>query len=150
MQSQPKSHLVLHVATLAIWLLAAASVTYWTLLTTQVRGPAGRADVAFVAVDAVDTALLARLLGTKAAISPQAQTAAVAASRFALKGVVSGAPGSEAALISVNEQPAKPFRVGNELEPGVLLKSVTARKVILSSTSGGPALVTLEMPALDK
>ena len=94
-----------------------------------------------------DPAALARLLG---AAAPQAAAPTNVSSRFVLKGVVSGALGQEAALIVIDDKPAKAFRVGSTVEQGLVLQSASKNKVTLASTQGGPAVLTLEMPALGK
>lgn len=97
------------------------------------------------ATAAIDPLALARVLGVRAQEPvPQAS----AASRFVLQGVVAGAPRGAAALIAVDGKPARPFRVGTEIEEGFILQSVTGRQAILSVTPGGTAIVTLEMPGL--
>ena len=97
--------------------------------------------------DAVDSASVARSLG---AVATQAATPPSISSRFALKGIVSGAVGKEAALIAIDNKPALTFKVGSAVEEGLFLQSATAGKVTLSSTRDGPAVMTLEMPLLDK
>ena len=72
------------------------------------------------------------------------------ASRFVLQGVVAVAPGGGAALIAVDGKPARPFRVGSAVEEGLILQSATARQATLAGTQEGPALVTLDMPPLNK
>lgn len=90
---------------------------------------------------------MAKVLG---ATAPQADTPVAASSRFALKGVVSGALGKEAALIAIDNKPALTFKVGSAVEEGLILQSATASKVTLAATRDGPAVITLEMPLLDK
>ena len=133
--------------TLVVWALAAASVAYWGLrLLARPGAPALAPLAASISVTA-DPAVVARLLGaTPAQIAPQASLA----SRFALSGVVAGAPGGGAALIAVDGKPARPFRVGSLVEEGLVLQSATARQATLGQTRYGPALLTLDMPSLSK
>ena len=142
-----RDRLVLHTATLFVWLLAAVCVGYWFLQTVSAK-PANQAMTALATEapgNAVDTAGMARLLGA----TPLVAAAPVSNSnRFSLKGVVSGALGQEAALIVIDDKPAQAFRVGSVVEEGLFLQSATARKVTLSATPGGPASMTLEMPPL--
>jgi general secretion pathway protein C len=69
-------------------------------------------------------------------------------SRFSLVGVVARPSHSGAALISVDGKPAKPFRVGAAVEPGLLLLSVEPRRAALGPTVGGPPAFVLELPPL--
>ena len=131
--------------TLVVWALAAASVAYWGLrLLARPPALAAAARVASVPVS-TDPAVVARLLGATAA---QAAPQASLASRFALSGVVAGVPGGGAALIAVDGKPARPFRVGGVIEEGLVLQSASARQATLGQSRDGPALVTLDMPAL--
>ena len=133
--------------TLLVWALAAASVAYWGL--RLLSGPGALAPVTRAANASFtpDPAAVARLLGaTPAQAVPQASLA----SRFALSGVVAGAPGGGAALIAVDGKPARPFRVGGVVEEGLVLQSAAARQATLGETRDSPALVTLDMPSLSK
>ena len=97
--------------------------------------------------EAIDTARIAQLLG--AAVAPSSSPVP-ASSRFALKGVVSGALGQEAVLIAIDNKPALTFKVGGLVEEGLMVQSATGRRVALAATRDGPTLITLEMPLLDK
>ena len=133
--------------TLVVWALAAASIAYWGLRLLA-RPPAfAPAPLAVSVSMPPDPAVVARLLGATAA---QAAPQASLASRFALSGVVAGAPGGGAALIAVDGNPAKPFRVGGVIEEGLVLQSASARQATLGQSRDSPALVTLDMPSLSK
>ena len=133
-------------ATLVVWALAAGSLMYWGLRLSAGRGAAASPPAA-TAPAAIDPLAVARVLGARAAVAaPQASMA----SRFALQGVVAGSPGGGAALIAVDGNPARPFRVGSSIEEGLILQSAAARQATLAATPNGPALVTLEMPPLNK
>lgn len=129
--------------TAVVWAAAAGSVLYWGL-----RLSAGRSAAAMpsaVVSASIDPQALGRVLGvTPAQAIPQASLS----SRFALQGVVAGAPGGAAALIAIDGNPAKPYRVGSPVEDGLILQSASARQAKLAASPDGPILVTLEMPAL--
>lgn len=141
-----KKQWTLRLITALLWALAAASAMYWGLrlggpgatravpATAQAR-PAGDASARLAAI--------ARVLGDDP--SALASPVASASSRFALLGVVAqGSTG--AALLVIDGKPAKPYRVGSELEEGLLLQSVGPRHVVLAASAGGPALHRLELP----
>ena len=133
--------------TLVVWALATASVAYWGLRLLARPGALAPASLVVSVPFAPDPAVVARLLGaTPAQAVPQASLA----SRFALSGVVAGAPGGGAALIAVDGKPARPFRVGSVVEEGLVLQSAAARQATLGETRNSPALVTLDMPLLSK
>lgn len=135
-------------ATFALWLLAAGSAAYWALKLGS--APSRPAPVASAArgLASVDPAAIARLLGgssTAVAAAPQPSLA----SRFNLVGVVAGvASGGGAAVISVDGKPARPYRVGSQLDEGLVLQSVQGRRAVLAAQADGPPVLTLELPAL--
>lgn len=134
--------------TLALWAVAGASVVFWGL---RLSAPpaSGMAPVAAPAPLAPDAQALARLLGAAPAqaAAPSAAPVAPLASRFTLVGVLSGRnSGGGAALIAVDGQPAKPYRVGAVVEEGLVLQALGPRQAQLGATADGPAAVTLDMP----
>ncbi len=129
--------------TMALWVLAGASVVYWGL---RLSAQAPAWPVAAPAPEPVvpDAQALARLLGA-GAVAP-AEAPAVA-SRFALVGVLAGTTsGHGAALIAVDGKPPKPYRVGSEIEPGLVLQSLARSQARLGPSSGGATSMTLEIP----
>ena len=147
MVTNTDSSWAVRLATLALWLLAGASVVYWGL---RLSAPAMGIPVPAVAapLPTPDAQALARLLGVVDADAPAAVPVASVASRFALVGVLAGrSSGAGAALIAVDSQPAKPFRVGAKVDAGLVLQSVGARQARLGAALRGPTLVTLEVPS---
>lgn len=135
-------------ATTALWALAFGSVVFWGLrLSAPAAGspypPASRPMAA-----APDVNSVARALGALPDSGPAA--AAPAASRFTLLGVLAGSTHAGAALIAVDGEAAKPFRVGSTVTPGFVLESVAPRRVVLGSGEGGSSGrgLTVEMPGL--
>lgn len=134
--------------TLALWAAAGASVVFWGMrLSAPAAGMA--APVALVAPAAPDAQALARVLGAVPAAPGAASAAPVAslASRFSLIGVLSGrSSGGGAALIAVDGKPAKPFRLGAEVDEGLVLQALSPRQAQLGGSLDGPATLTLDMP----
>ena len=130
--------------TAVVWAAAAGSVLYWGLRLSAGRGAAAAMPPAVVSAS-IDPQALGRVLGVMPA---QAIPQASLSSRFALQGVVAGAPGGGAALIAIDGNPAKPYRVGSPVEDGLILQSASARQAKLAASPDGPILVTLEMPVL--
>jgi len=131
-------------ATLVVWGLAAASITFWGL---RLSAPAESVTPPAVASPppVVDPVVVGRLLGavdvrTVAAAAPEA------ASRFVLLGVIADSDGQGAALIAVDGKPARPFRVGAALADGYILQSVGARAATVGGSAQGPAAFTLQLP----
>lgn len=86
---------------------------------------------------------LARLLGAQA--RPQAAPAGPA-ERFKVMGVIASATGQGAALIAVDGQPPRAYKVGAELAPGFVLSSVSQKELKLAASQGGDVLATLALP----
>ncbi|HEY0201052.1 MAG TPA: type II secretion system protein N [Burkholderiaceae bacterium] len=145
MVTTSQSNWAVRAATLIVWALAAASAVYWGLRMSA--GPAAPpALVQATALAAPDAQALARLLGAgpKAEAAPRPGLA----SRFVLVGVLAGrASGSGAALIAIDGQRAKPFRVGAVVEDGLVLQALGPREARLGQAPTGPATLTLELPA---
>ena len=132
-------------ATFALWLLAAASAVYWGL---RLSTPSGGLVVpaVFVSPPAPDGQAIARLLGAVPVASAAAPVASIA-SRFALVGVLAGRQsGGGAALIAIDGQPARPFRVGATVDAGLVLQSLGQGQVQLGASRDGPAALTLQIP----
>jgi general secretion pathway protein C len=66
--------------------------------------------------------------------------------RFRAIGVIASASGQGAALMSVDKQPARPFRVGSNIAPGFVLKAVTQREIKLADSVQGEVTATLPLP----
>ncbi len=135
--------------TLAVWAAAGASAVYWGL---RVTAPATATSAPVVAntPTAPDVQAVARALGAQPggpAAGPAVQVPA--STRLALIGVLAGLnSGGGAALIAADGQPPQPFRVGAVVHEGLVLQNVQARTARLGHSIDGPAVMTLEMPAL--
>ena len=130
--------------TFVVWALALASAAYWGLKSTaDAAGP--QTAVSTQAMVPVDTAAVARVLGTvpeDMAAEPQVNLS----SRFVLSGVVAGRGRGGAALIAIDGQPPKPFRVGSVVDGNLLLQSVGPRRAELATRRDGPVAFALELP----
>nr|WP_315205119.1 type II secretion system protein N [uncultured Albidiferax sp.] len=130
--------------TFVVWALALASAAYWGLKSTaDAAGP--QTAVSTQAMVPVDTAAVARVLGAvpeDMAAEPQVNLS----SRFVLSGVVAGRGRGGAALIAIDGQPPKPFRVGSVVDGNLLLQSVGPRRAELATRRDGPAAFALELP----
>ena len=143
------SRLAVGLPTLLLWALLAGSALWWWLRAGQPAAPqpapvAGGAPAART----VDSAQVARVLGATAAAPAAPAAAPELGGRVVLKGVVThGARG--AALIALDGQPARPLRVGAELEGvegGWRLRSVAPHGALLAAVGGRE--LRLEMPPL--
>ena len=140
----PQSRWPLRLITTGVWGLAVASVAYWGLKLGGAPAAPMVAVVSSAMTAPVDSLKVARLLGATDAPVAAAPVVAVS-SRFTLVGVVAGASGRGTALIGVDGKPPKPFPVGTEVDPGLVLQSVRPRVAVMGSSTGAAA-VTLEMP----
>ena len=141
----------LRVSTGLLWALLGLSAGWWGL--KMASGPAAISLVAPPPVhwpEPADPVAVGRLLGAQPV--PVEGTGRLAApslaSRFVLMGVVAGFPGGGAALLSVDGQPPRPYRVGSVVADGMVLQSVQGRRALIGPARNGAAAVALELPAL--
>lgn len=127
-----------------LWLAASLSAGYWFL---QIKGHSAWTPVQGLAPSApqADADSVARALG---ALAPaiQAEVAPAAPARLQLLGVVVQGRALGAALIAVDGQPPRPWRVGATLADGLVLQSIDRRSVRLGESRTGPSTLELEMP----
>lgn len=128
-----------------LWLLAGLSAGYWILLAWG-RGPLTAVTGAAAPAVLVDVASVARALGARAPAPAEVAAPAPAVSRYSLQGVVDQPGASGAALIALDGQPPRPYRVGASLDGGLVLQSVGRRSVKLGVSADGPTTVELEVP----
>lgn len=133
-------------STLAMWTAAAAVVAYWTLQWAGLSGPASQAPTALRSTPAEPAvADVQKALGA-ASGTPVAKVDAGA--RFVLSGVVALHTGQGAALIAVDAQAPKAFKVGQVVADGWVLQSLAPRQARLAPSLDGPTVLTLDMPSL--
>ena len=145
----PHQRWSVRLSTLLLWALALASVVYWGLRLSSV--PIGLAVPAVApALPVPDAQALARLLGALPAQTEAAPEVAANPGRLVLVGVLAGQrSGGGAALIAVDGQPAKPFRVGAVVVEGELvLQSLGPREARLGASRGAATTLKLELPPL--
>ena len=129
--------------TFMVWAAVAFSAVAWGLHWSS--GPLQAA----VDVDGLkglaepDPQLVARALGGVQTSVARAD----AASRLRLVGVLSERESTWGiALLSVDGQPAKPFRVGQTVTDGLVLQATHVRQALLGAQLDGAPSVTLELP----
>ena len=136
--------------TALVWCAAAAGLIFWVL-----KFPAGTGPLILAttnpkgsSVSAQDAAShTARAWGAQSAV-PEVSMAL--STRFQLLGVIASSTGQGSALISVDGQPPKAFRVGQTLADGVTLLSLGAKQANLGSAAGGAGGFSLTLPGLSK
>ena len=126
--------------------LAAAGAAYWVLQWPD-ASDMPRSPMAVATADAPDPQALVRLMGGAGANAAQAPVTQ-APSRFVLTGVVADRAHGGAALIALDGQASKPYRVGAKVADGLVLQSVAARRAVLAPAFNAPAALTLEMKPL--
>lgn len=109
-------------ASLLLFMLCCATLAYWS---TRWLAPAQRPVAAPAAMPAVDTASLAGLFG-------RAQAASASSGDFQLKGVVVAPDDADSlALIQIDGQRMRSYRIGAELRSGVRVAEIHASHVVL-------------------
>lgn len=135
-----------------LWALAALSASYWFTKVNGVSGVSASVPAPAGEVPAVQASDLARVFGPAKAADGAPATAGVAppdpSSRLRLLGVVANRTHQGVALISVDGQPARPYRVGSALDGGWTLRQVGARSATLGASTGGNGPFTLELAPL--
>ncbi|MFS2005948.1 type II secretion system protein N [Duganella sp. CT11-25] len=119
---------------LAVVLLS-ASLAYWGL---QLFKPQQRA----IAAPPAPPAMALNIDAAKGLFGGQIAVAAV--SNYQLKGVVAARGEDSAAILSVDNKPAEAVAVGKEVVPGVLVKEVYPRYVLLSE---GGVIKRVDLPS---
>ena len=133
--------LVLPALTACIWTLAAAGMTYWVLALTRVDTQSvPLSPSTAVAMPEASAQWVSKALG-KSASAPEPMRAE--SQQFQLYGVISSPSGQGSALIGIGGEAPKPYRVGQFLQEGVSLQSLTSRKARLISSGGE---IWLELP----
>jgi general secretion pathway protein C len=131
-----------------VWALLAACAVFWGL---RIGGssPVAPAHTVPVGEAALPRVELSRLFGAEPVAKASEVPEAAASSRFHLIGVVAnkveGGPGI--ALIAIDDKPARPFRLGAEIDGDLVLQAVEARGVSIGPR-GGAATVRLDLPPL--
>jgi general secretion pathway protein C len=129
-----------------LWLAAGLSAGYWVLLAWG-RSPVTPVSTLASAQLPSDPEAVARTLGAVPSAVASPSVAAAAPPRYNLLGVVAvGSQDGGAALIAVDGQPPRPYRVGAPLDGGLVLQAVTRRTVRLGPTLESPSTIELSLP----
>ncbi|MFZ5521969.1 MAG: hypothetical protein ACOZD0_12285 [Pseudomonadota bacterium] len=135
-------------AAFVAWAVVAASLAFWALRLLAHPLPVPPQALPVSMDHAVRGDVLKLFPAAPAAVAMEPQLA----SRFQLVGVIAPRAGAMAdssgiALIAVDGQPARPFRVGARIEGQLVLQSVTSRGADIGPAGGAPA-ATLAAPTL--
>ena len=143
------NHWLIRLVTFLLAAVAAASAGYWTLK-WPTPGPTTRAAATEAALPPIDSAKVARLLGANpASVNAGTPVASVAvAAKYKLMGVIAQGQHGGSALIAIDGQTAKPYRVGEPVGDGLVLQSIKPRSATLGADAQGTGGVTLELPPL--
>ena len=127
-----------------LWLAAALASGYWFL---HIQGQGAWTPVQGLAPTApqADPDAVARALGALA-MTDQPSAAPVPAARLQLLGVAIQGRQQGAALIGVDGQPPRPWRVGALVTDKLVLQSMDRRSVRLGETRWGPTTLELTVP----
>jgi general secretion pathway protein C len=124
---------------------AAASVIFWCLqLSTPLASPVIGARISLASSLQDGGQFVARALGhATPTVVQENQTG----SQFKLLGVISSASGQGSALIAADGQWPKAYRVGQTLQEGLTLESVSVSEAVLKSSS---RQMSLNLPDIAK
>jgi general secretion pathway protein C len=146
----PYSRWRLRIVTFLVAALATASASYWVLKWNASASLQPTAAVVFSDAGPAEPRVIARVLGgaQRGAAALPGVPLDNAASRSKLTGVVAGRDNTGYAVIAVDGQPAKPYRVGALVQDGLVLHSVAPRSAALAARVDAPVSLTLELPKL--
>lgn len=131
------------------WAVVAASLAFWALRLLAHPLPVPPQALPVSMDHAVRGDVLKLFPAAPAAVAAEPQLA----SRFQLVGVIApragsaGSAGAGVALIAVDGQPARPFRVGARVDGRLVLQAVSSRGADIGP-AGGPPAATLAAPTL--
>lgn len=130
----------------ALWCAAALSAGYWALQFPSSPVILGApVTAATEGASAQASTQLQRALGaTAVAMSDAPETG-----RLQLLGVIAGISGQGSALIAVDAQTPKAYRVGQAVGEGLVLQNLSPKGAQLGATVDGPRLQVLQLP-MDK
>ena len=144
--SYPTARWPAAVATSGLWAAAIAVGGFWGLRLAAPPDAPPPPVVAAPSTSVIDPTAVARLLGAAPAGAPVVAATPEAASRFALMGVIADSLQQGIALIAVDGQPPRPFRVGRQLAEGYVLQGVGTRSAQVGSGIGATPAFTLQLP----
>ena len=125
-------------ATLLLFILLCATLAYWGMQLFQPR-PRAQAPSAKLAYN---IRAAEKLLGTGTVV-------ATASSNCQLSGIINADKQEDGvALIAVNGKPARAFRVGTEVRPGVTVKAVHEKSVTLTENGADKKLTLPQIKTL--
>lgn len=158
MQRQPVQRRVndnrrmsVRIAALLVWALAASSAVFWGLRAFSASKPVPPGAAVAPSTMVATGGPLNKVLGMTLVARAEQAEPIDEDSRFRLLGVVAprnGSIGGGVALISVGDEPAKPFRVGATIDGDAVLLAVAMRRAEIGPR-GGPASLQLELPSPD-
>lgn len=132
-----------------MWCAAVASAVFWLLGFPSGSAVQGAPLVQTTPASAAGQSQqhLARAWGVQA---PMPEVSIAQSSRFELLGVVAAASGQGSALIAVDGQPARAFKVGQTVADGVVLLGLTPKQAQLGAKPQGATLFSLNLPETHK
>lgn len=142
--TQPVRPVYRHVLTVAVWAGVLCSIYGWSVGLRPANEPADpkQWQSAF-SLPANSTDAISQLLGNPAAVVQM--SAGGLQTRFLLAGVIADDSGTGAALISVDGKAPRPYPVGAELAPGVVLHGVMRNQALLSESPDSAVSAVLNL-----
>lgn len=125
---------------LTVWFVVAYSAVSWTFKTLEAQGPALSSEAPSTPNN--NTNLLARSLGAQATPTEVPH----AASRLKLLGVLADTNGMGGALIAIDNQAPKLYRIGATVVDGLTVQALKTRQVVIGNSADATTGITLELP----
>ena len=130
-----------------LWAGAAALAVFWGLKLSAPRQVVAVPQAGNSQAVQADSAAMGRVFGVQDGV---AAAPTIAPTRWRLMGVMAGKnSGGGAAIIALDDKPAKVYRVGSPVADGLVLQALQSdapRVVTLGASVDGPASITIELP----
>ncbi len=137
------------ISTFAIWLLVGFSLIFWFLRGINAQSVPNNSNApVLIQNTAFSPENILKALGSSSLTEANTEitTSDALAGRVRLMGVLSFTNGTGAALLSLDEESADPYKIGEEVIDGWKLQSIEARRVILVATANPSQTSTIELP----
>jgi general secretion pathway protein C len=144
LSSVSSSHRTARVGALLLWAATGLSASYWGMQMWGVVQPTPLPPLA-IERPPVNAAAVAKALGAAGDVPVVATVAPTGGGAYRLQGVLRDASGEGVALIAMDGQAAKPYRLGATLPGGQVLLELQTREVLLGA--GATDRQRLQLPA---
>lgn len=131
-----------------IWLLVGFSLVFWFLRGVGTKSPTTNQVPVISLQSSITPESMLRALGAdqQDTENPETTTTDALAQRIRLMGVLAFSNGAGAALLSIDQESADPYKIGEEVIEGWKLQSISARRITLVAQSDPSQTSVIDLP----